>query len=161
MLQRCFVNFEHIKHFIVPLEHFDCIPPLLLFWQIVDNSLLNVSDCVFHRTWEHMLGHGFCLAGGLDCLFCRFHDSVAFEGRNLNDFAAQLAAKFCRIDFVPGFFYQVHHVEGDNHRDSKLHQLCGKVKVSLKVCGVNDVKDCVRTLANEIVSGDNFFKRIW
>ena len=68
------------------------------------------------------------------------------------------ADQFENVDFVAGLFYQVHHVEGDDNRDSKLHQLSRKIQVALKVCRVDNVQDCVGPLAHQIVSRDDFFQ---
>ena len=43
----------------------------------------------------------------------------------------------------------VHHVERDDHRTVKLHELQCQVQVALDVGGVNDVDDGVRTLVED------------
>ena len=41
----------------------------------------------------------------------------------------------------------VHHVDGHDHRDAQLGQLCGEVEVALQVGAVDDVQNRVGTLA--------------
>ena len=54
----------------------------------------------------------------------------------------------------------VHHVDGNNNRDAELGELCGEVKVTLKVRTVDDVENSIGALADEVVSCDDFLKGV-
>ena len=64
----------------------------------------------------------------------RVDDSTVVISANkegLLSLAAQLAAELLDVDAVPGFFDQVHHVQGDDYRDAQLGELGGQVEVAL------------------------------
>ena len=51
----------------------------------------------------------------------------------------------------------VHHVERDDHRTVKLHELQCQVQVTLDVGGVNDVDDGVRALVKDELTAHDLF----
>ena len=75
----------------------------------------------------------------VDCRFCRFHDAFVLQSGDFHDFTAKLAGKFCGINLIAVLFYDVHHVDCDNNRDSKLGELRCQIKVSFEVRTVDDV----------------------
>ena len=47
-----------------------------------------------------------------------------------------------------------------DHGDAKLSELSGEVEVTLKVRAVDDVEYRIGTLAYQVVTGDDFLKRV-
>ncbi len=139
MLHDIVINLKLFNDFRISFKDFYCIPSLLIFGHVVKNCFFNVRNCMFNSAAEGVHRHGFAVFGGFDCLFCRCHDSVVFEGGYLYDFAPKLTRKFCNVDFVAVLLYNVHHVDCDDNRYAELCQLCCEVEVSLKVCAVYDV----------------------
>ena len=42
---------------------------------------------------------------------------------------------------VTRFFYQVHHVDSHNNRNTQFHDLCGQIQVTFDVGTIYDVDD--------------------
>ena len=58
------------------------------------------------------------------------------------------------------FRSKVHHIDGHDHRQTDLHQLCRKVEVTFQIRAIDDIQDDVRLFVHQIVSGDFFFECI-
>ena len=95
-----------------------------------------------------------------DSGICGFHDSRAFECGDLDHLAAELTRKLRSVDLIAVFLYDVHHVDGDHHRDSELGELRCEVKVSFEVGSVDDVEYCIGTFTDEVVSCNDLFKGV-
>ena len=61
---------------------------------------------------------------------------------------------------VAVFLDDVHHVDGDNNRNTELNKLCGEIKVSFKVGSVDYVENNVGMLADEIISRHDLLKGV-
>ena len=153
-------NLQLLQHLVVPFKHLDGIPALLFFRQVMDNRFFNVREGMFHRPGEGVLRNGFPGFGGLNRGLRRFPDAGTLQGGNLNDPASQPVGKVCRIQFVAVFPDHVHHIDRDHYRNPQLRQLGGQVKIPFQVGPVNNVQDCVRTLVDQVIPGDNLFQRI-
>ena len=151
---------ELCEHLVVALKDLDGVPALLLFRQCVHGRLLNVGDRVLDRTGERVHRHGLGGSGGLDGGLCRGHDTVALQGRDLHDLAAELLRELVDVDLVAALAHDVHHVHSHDHRDAQFGQLRGEVQVALEVRAVHDVEDGVRALVDQIVAGDDLFERV-
>ena len=148
------------QHLVVPLKDLDGIPSLLLLGHIVQHSLLNVGNGVLHRTGEGVHGDGFNVLGGINGGFCGFHDTGALQCGDFHDLAAQLLCQLVGVNLIAVFPHNIHHVHGDDHGDAQLGQLSGQVQVALQIGAVDDVQDGIGTLANQIISGDDFLQGV-
>ena len=155
-----FVQLDLLQHLVVPLEDLDRVPALLLFRHIVHGSFFDVGDRVLHRTGKGVHRHGLAVLCRIHRGFCRFHDAGAFQRGDLNHFAAEFARQLGGVDLVAVFGNNVHHVDGDDHRDAQLGQLGGQIQVALQVGAVDDVQHRVRTLVDQIVTRHHFFQRV-
>ena len=151
---------ELFQYLVVPLEDLDGVPALLLFGQIVDGGLFNVGNGVLHRAGEGVHGDGLGTLGSLHGGFGSFHNAVALQRGDLDDPHAQLAGQLRHVDLVAVLADHVHHVDGDDHGNAQLRELCGKVQVALQIGAVDDVQDGVGPLTNQVVTGHNFFQGV-
>ena len=62
---------------------------------------------------------------------------------------------------IAGFLNQVHHVDGHDYGDTKLHNLCGQIQVTLNVGTINDVDDSIRSLVNQMEVPGGVVRRNW
>ena len=151
---------ELFQHLVIPLEDLDGVPALLLLRQVVHRGLLDVGDGVLHRAGEGVHGNGFGALGGLHSGFSGFHDAVPLQRGDLNDPHAQLPGQLRYIDLVTVLADYVHHVDGDDHRDTQLGKLGGEVEVALQVGAVNDVQNGVGPFSHQIVTGHHLFQSV-
>ncbi len=86
--------------------------------------------------------------------------TVAFEGAHRHDLAAQRVRQPLQVDPVPALLHEVHHVEGDDHRDVQLQKLRRQVQVPLDVRSVHDIDDGIRLIVDKIVPGYDFLQGI-
>ncbi len=56
----------------------------------------------------------------------------------------KLCAQLREVDFVSVFAHDINHIHRDDHRDTQLQQLCGKVKIALHVGAVHNGDDRIR-----------------
>ena len=96
----------------------------------------------------------------LNCLVSGFLYACTFKSGDLHNIAAKLLCKLFSIYFVAVFADNVHHIYRNDNRDAKFYKLSCKIKVSFKVCSVDNVKNSLRALAYKIISCDYLFKRI-
>ena len=126
----------------------------------MQRSLLNVCKRVLNNACKCVLRNCSAVFGSVKSGFGSLHNSRAFKSRNLNYLAAELTRKFGGVDFIAVFLNNIHHIYGNNNGNTELCKLCCEVKVTLKVCAVNDVKNCVGAFLNKVVSCDNLFKGV-
>ncbi len=141
---------------VVTLEDLDGVPTLLLLGLIVQRGLLDVGNGVLHGAGEGVHRHGLAVLGGIDGSLGSGHDTVALQGGNLNDLAAQSLGQRINVNLVAVLADNVHHVDGDDHGNAQLGQLGGQVQVPLQVGAVDDVQDGVGPLINQVIPGDHF-----
>ena len=151
---------EFFQHLVIPLEDLDGVPALLLLRQVVHRGLLDMGDGVLHRAGEGVHRNGFGALGGLHSGFSGFHDAVALQSGDLNDPHAQFPGQLRYVDLVAVFADHIHHVDGDDHRDTQLGKLGGEVEVALQVRAVNDVQNGVGPFSHQIVTGHHFFQSV-
>ena len=87
------------------------------------------------------------------------HTFITQSG-DADNLTAHCLSKGIEVQNIAVFLYHVHHVDRHNDRNAKFLQLCGEIEVSLEVCSVNDIHNRIRTVVNQIVSGNNFFQCI-
>ena len=87
-------------------------------------------------------------------------DAGALQCGDLDDLAAKFTRKFVQVDLVAILLHDVHHVDRHDHRDAEFGQLCGKIKVALKVRAVDDVENDIRAFRDKVCSGNDLFQRI-
>ena len=68
---------------------------------------------------------------------------IAGNSIRLNYFTTQAFAKDFCIYYITVFSDNVHHIDGYNYRNTQLHKLSCKIKITLKVCSVNNVENCI------------------
>ena len=88
-------------------------------------GFLNMSDSVFDRAFKGVLGNRFFVLGSLYSGFGCFLNTLVFQRGDLDDRTAKRAAQFLGVDFNACFLHNVHHVDGDNDRDTELTELSG------------------------------------
>ena len=86
--------------------------------------------------------------------------AAALERRGGNDRAAELARELVDVDRVAVLLDEVHHVEGDDHRQAQFENLRGQIQVALQVGRVDQVDNDVRVAIEKIVARDDFLRRI-
>ena len=158
--QRICGDVELFENLVIVLKDLYRIPTLLFCGHVVYRSLLDVCDRVLNGAREVVHRNGLCVLCGIDCGICGFHDSRAFECGDLDHLAAELTRKLRSVDLIAVFLYDVHHVDGDHHRDSELGELRCEVKVSFEVGSVDDVEYCIGTFTDEVVSCNDLFKGV-
>ena len=142
-----------LLHLLVTFKELDGIPAVLLLGQVVDRDLLDMGKRMLHATLEAMLRDGLdARTGQRDGLLSRLLDARALEGGDGNDLAVKRFGERGEIDHVAVLFHNVHHVDGDEHGNSQLHELRGEVEVALQIGAVHDVQDGVGTMVGEVVA---------
>ena len=124
------------------------------------DSFLNVRDRMLDRSRKTVKRNGLRTLCRFYGLICGCRDAVTLKCRNNNHFASKLTREFFDVDLVSVFLYDIHHVDGYNNGDPEFRKLCRQVKVSFKVCSVNDVEDRIGTLPDKVISCYNFFKSV-
>ena len=88
------------------------------------------------------------------------HRVLILQCRDLNNLAAKLLPELLNVNVVTVLTNQIHHVDCNYDRNSDLNQLCGQIQVTLNICSVNDIQDCIRLLVYDVVTGYHFLKRV-
>ncbi len=114
-----------LHHLVVPLEDLDGVPALLLLGQAVDGRFLDVGNGVLYGAGEGVHGNGLAVLRGVDGSLGSGHNTVALQGGDLNDLAAQRLGQLVDVDLVTVLADDIHHVDGDDHGDAQLGQLGG------------------------------------
>ncbi len=160
MRKRISRNIQLSEHLVVALKYLDRIPSLLFLGHIVYDRFFNVCDRVFNRSRKSMHRHGSAASRSINSRLCRFHYAGALECGDFNDLTSKAARKLGSINLIAVFADYIHHVYSDHDRNTKFGKLCRKIKISFKVCTVNNVKDRVGSFSDQIISRHHFFKRI-
>ena len=160
MCLRCFRDIELFHHLAVAFKDLDRVPALLFFRKSVHDRFFDMRKRMFNRTGERMLRNGFRALRRFNRLFGGFRDADSLQCGDLDDPTADLLGKALRVDLITVLFHDVHHVDGDDHRDAELNKLRRQIQVALKVRSVDDVQDCVRAFVDQIVSCNNFLQRV-
>ena len=124
-------NFQLLKHLVVALKNLDRIPTLLILGQVVYSRLLDVGNGVLNGTREGMHRHGLGILGSVDSGLGGLHDAGALQSGDLHNLATQLTGQLAYVDLIAVLLDDIHHVDGDDHRNAKFGQLRGQVKVTL------------------------------
>ena len=124
----------------------------------MESSFFDMCDSVFNNSGEGVHRNCLCVLSGVDGSFCGFHDTCTIQSGNFNYLAAELTGKLRGVYLIAILLDDIHHVDSDNYRNSKLCKLCCEVKVTLKVCTVDDIEDNIGAFCDEVVSCDYFFK---
>ncbi len=119
-----------------------------------------MGDGMLHGAGECVHWNGLRVLSGVNGGLSGFHNSVAFERGDFYDLASQLTCQLFDVYLVTLFAYYIHHVDGHNNRDSQFRELSGEVKVTFKVRAVYYIKDGIGALTNEVVTGNDLFKRV-
>ena len=120
-----------------------------------------MCDGMFHTAAELVLGnHGNLALSSFHCLPGSLINACALQCGNFHDLAAQFLCQLVNADLVAVLADNVHHVDGDNYRNAKLHQLCGEVQVTFQIGAVDDVQDGVGLLLDQIGTGDDLFQGV-
>ena len=123
-------------------------------------SLFNVGDGVLDRAGEGVHRDGLGALGGADGSLGSVHDAVTLECGDLDDLAAKLTGELLDVDLITVLADNIHHVDGNDHGNAELGELRGEIQVTLEVRTVDDVQDRVRTLTDEVVTGDDLLQRV-
>ena len=151
-----------LHDFFVTLKDFDRIPAQIA---AVGNDMFdrffNMRDRMFYASFKDMrsLTDHRIPCGGDHCI-CDSIDSVRLQCAHFKDGAAKLFRKLCGIDDIPVLCNDIHHVNGNNRRDTEFQQLGGQIKISLNVRSVHDVQDRIGLLVHQILTGNDFLQCI-
>ena len=160
MLHNGSIDLELSKSLVVALEDLYRVPALLILRHGVQSRFLDVSDSVLDRAGEGVHRNGLAVLCSVDSGLGSVHNAVALQSGDLNDLAAELTGELFDVYLVALLADDIHHVDGDHHGDAKLSELSGEVEVTLKVRAVDDVEYRIGTLGYQVVTGDDFFKRV-
>ena len=93
-------------------------------------------------------------------VFHKLVDALVLGGRNGDDGNAKLALELVDEHRSAVGAYLVHHVEGEHHGDSELHELHGEIHVALDVGGIHDVDDTVGARVKQEIARDDLLAGI-
>ena len=107
------------------------------------------------------------VSAGIFLAFVEFDDgleelvhasAIGEDGRNHRD--TEEFAQFVVVDVIATLLGFIKHIEGADHADVHIYQLCGEIEIALQVAGVNDVDDDIRRMLDELLTHIEFFWRI-
>ena len=155
------LQLQSSRRILVSFEYFDGVPTNELVFDFIGNRFFDVCDGMLDAAGEdRRQAKRFLIHSEFHRLFSRFPATLALQRRDLYDWAAQLGGEFVEINDVAILFDKVHHIDGHDHRQTDLHQLCRKVQVAFQIRAIDDIQDDVRLFVHQIVSGDFFFERV-
>ena len=160
MIHRCLVDVQLLKHLVIALKDLDGVPSLLFLGQTVNSRLFDMCQRMLDHARKGVHRNGLAVLRSIDRCLGSLHDARALQCGDLNDLAAELTGQLRRIDSVAVLLDDIHHINGEDDRDTKLGKLCRQVQVTLEVGTVDDVEDGVGTLINQVVSRDDFLQRV-
>ena len=155
------IQLQSSRRILVSFEYFDGVPANELVLDFIGDRFFDVCDGMLDAAGEYRRqAKRFLIHGELHRLFSRFPATLPLQRRDLYDRAAQLGGEFVEINEVAILFDKVHHIDGHDHRQTDLHELCCKVQVTFQIRAIDDIQDDVRLFVHQIVSGDFFFERV-
>ena len=107
------------------------------------------------------------VSAGIFLAFVEFDDgleelvhasAIGEDGRNHRD--TEEFAQFVVVDVIATLLGFIKHIEGADHADVHIYQLCGEIEIALQVAGVDDVDDDIRRMLDELLAHIEFFWRI-
>ena len=154
-------GFHLLCDLIIFLQKFDCKEAFLLIYNITSEFALNGADDCLHILVKLMNWYSstFFLCN-LHCFISSFFDSGSFQSRDGYNFTAQLFRQFVDMYFVSVLFNNIHHIDSHDHRNTKFHDLCGQIQVTLNVGTIYDVQDRIWSFINQVISGYHFLQCI-
>ena len=87
-------------------------------------------------------------------------DALIVCRRDGHDGDAELGLEYVDVDAAPTRGDLIHHVECDDERHVKFHELQGRVEIALDVRTIDDVDDGVGLLVEHELARDDFLARI-
>ena len=94
------------------------------------------------------------------CLLCSLLNTGSLQCGNFHHLAAELFAELIYMNLISCFFKDIHHVDCHNYRNAKLHDLRGKIQVSLYIGSIYYIDNGIRSLTDQVISGNHFLKRV-
>ena len=107
------------------------------------------------------------VSAGIFLAFVEFDDgleelvhasAIGEDGRNHRD--TEEFAQFVVVDVISTLLGFIKHIEGADHADVHIYQLCGEIEIALQVAGVDDVDDDIWRMLDELLAHIEFFWRI-
>ena len=160
MRQNLRIDRQLIKHLIVSLKDLNRVPSLLFLRHVMYRSLFDVRQRVFNNAREGMHRNRLAVLCRVNRRFRRFHHACVLQGGDFNNLASKLSGKLFGIDLVSVFLYDIHHIDGNNHRNTEFRQLSRQIQISLQIRTVDDVEDRIRSLTDQVVSRHHFLQRV-
>ena len=77
-----------------------------------------------------------------------------------DDGTAEKFSQLFEVDFISASGQVIEHIKGDNDRDAEFSELSGQVQIPFDICGIDDVDYDVRLFGDEVVAGNDLFKRV-
>ena len=131
-----------------------------VFHALTFQSDLAVADEMHQRAPGQGSGAFPLLLGGAKPRFHQTVQTLFFQSGHGNDRQTDLLLQFPLVDLIAVFLHDVDHVQGDDDGNVDLHKLSGKIKVSFQIGRVDDVDDAVRLFVQNIIPGDDLFRRV-
>ncbi len=144
---------------LVLFQQFDGVEALQLLGNIRGKAVDNARKRFLGRSRE---GNRRCRGSRADGLQAVHYliDALVAKGGNLDNVAAQLFRQRIGVDLVAALAHNVHHVDGDDHRNAHFQQLGGEVQVAFQVAAVDDVQNRIGLFLDKEVTRNNFFEGI-
>ena len=86
--------------------------------------------------------------------------ALVFERRDLHDGHAERLFEPGGVQLIAVFGDRVDHVERDHDGHVDLHELRGKVQIAFEIGRVDDVDDAIGLFVQDIIAGDDLFRRV-
>ena len=96
----------------------------------------------------------------VQCMVDQLVDSLVFRRRNGYDRNSERRLQIVYADRAAVRAHLVHHIQRQDHRNPKLHELHGEVKIPLDVGGVDDIDNAARAGIQKEIARYDLFTRI-
>ena len=143
LLDMCFYicrNIYVFDCFLITLKEFHCKPAKISVVYHHLDGLLDMCDGMLNTSGKYVKRSCIllllcCIYGFLRCL----KSTLTFQCADLNDLTSKCLRQFLNVDLITVFANDIHHVDCDYNRDTKLQELCCQIQVTLNVCTVYNV----------------------
>ena len=144
----------------VTLDHLDCVPPDTLVGNLsLERGFGDRNRCLHPLTERYRFRYSL-VVDGLSDLADQFIDTYALQSGHRDDGASQFLGQALHVYAVALFLDDIHHVECDDGRYSRIQDLEGEVEVPLQVGRIDYVQDRIGTLLYEEVPRNDLLRGV-
>ena len=155
------LQLQLLHHLVVALKDLDGVPALLFLRQVVHGCLFDVRDRMLNGAGEGVHGNGLSILRRLNRRLGSLHDAVALQGGDLYHLTTQRTGQLLCIDLIAVLPHDIHHVDGNDDRNTQLGQLRGQIQIALQIRAINNVEYGVGPLVDQIIARHHFLQRVW